>query len=196
MEYNYNTVDMYKFHGNSNDEMNNLYSTSSNRHDDCGNPRISYDADRGTQLSNIHSSEDCIVQESTQVITSKPSISNQRILEDLSHSKTLCTSLHVSNTQKQVHDQFPTRSQILIDQQHEMGLAMGQDCQRQLQHPISNGIPSSETSIHISFSDNYGPEHRENVSSPSRHLGFNHMSNTSYVNGASKASSRLDDFCE
>ena len=190
MEYNYNIIDMDKFHGSSNDDLNHPYSASSNQYSDCGSPRINQDADRRTQISDIKSSDASIVQESTRVITSNPSFPNQRILDDLSHSKSLCTSLHLTNTQKQVQDQFPTRPQILIDQQHEMGLAIRQDDRSQLQHPISNGLPSAETSIHISFSGNYVPEHKENVHNPSQHLELNNVSNTSHVNGTSKASSR------
>ena len=191
MEYNYNLVEIDKFHGNSNEDLRNLYSSSPNQFSDCNRLISNHDSEYTTQASDHHASVPNI-QPSMHKISSKPSISNQRILEDLSQSKS-SKPLAQSSSLKTLQDNFSNRSQILIDEQHHMRLGSEVDIQRQMMHSHSNGNLSSDgksTSIHISFSDNYIPEQRQLVQNQSKQFELNDISDYSHANGNSKLSNR------
>ena len=191
MEYNYNLVEIDKFHGNSNEDLRNLYSSSTNQFSDCNRLIPNPDSECTTQGSERHASVST-VQPSMHKISSKPSISNQRILEDLSQSKS-CIPLAQSSSLKTIQDNFSNRSQILINEQDHMGQGSEVDIHRQMMHPNSNGNLSSDgksTSIHISFSDNYIPEQRQLVQNQSKEFEFNDISGSSHAHGNSKLSNR------
>ena len=192
MEYSYKLVDLEKFHGNSNDGRNTSYTSSVDQYSDCTKLVSQNDSGCDVHTSNIQSSGDSTLQESVQV-SSKPSISNQRILEDLSHSKSSYSAFQQQpSTVKPDQDKISSRSRMMFGEQHYTGTFGEIDDQRQLVHQNLNGMTSSEgngTSIHISFNDNYMTE-TNIVHTQPKQWEFSNVPHSSNVNGASKSSCR------
>ena len=88
-----------KKHGNSNEDLTNLYSSSTNQFSDCNRLTSNPDLECTAQGSERHTSVST-VQSSMHKISSKPSVSNQRILEDLSQSKSCIPLFEASSTSK------------------------------------------------------------------------------------------------
>ena len=139
------------------------------------------------------SGTDSSLHESVQQVSSKPSISNQRILEDLSHSKSsYLTFQQQPSSVKPDQDKISSRSRMMFGEQHYTGTFGEIDDQRQLVHQNLNGLTSSEgsgTSIHISFNDNYMTE-TNIVHNQPKQWEFNNVPHSSNENGALKSSCR------
>ena len=193
MEYSYKLVDMEKFHGNSNDGGNNSYTLAVDQYSDCTKQVSQNDSGCDIYTSNIQSSGNSSLQESVQQVSSKPSISNQRILEDLSHSKSsYLTFPQQPSSVKPDQDKISSRSRMMFGEQHYTGTFGEIDDQRQLVHQNLNGMTSSEgsgTSIHISFNDNYMTE-TNIVHNQPKQWEFNNVPHSSNANEASKSSCR------
>ena len=193
MEYSYKLVDMKKFHGNSNDGENTSYTSAVDQYSDCTKLVSQNDSECDIYTSNIQSSGNSSLKESVQQVSSKPSISNQRILEDLSHSQSsYLTFQQQLNSVKPDQDKISSRSRMMFGEQHYTGTFGEIDDQQQLVHQNLNGMTSSEgsgTSIHISFNDNYMTE-TNIVHNQPKQWEFNNVPHSSNVNGASKSSCR------
>ena len=126
--------------------------------------------------------------------SAKISFSNQRILEDLSHSKPLyVTRANDLNLQKSIHVSNANLPQTLSTDHQGPPLVSPVDGQRQTMQTLAGGacLPeNNSTSIHISFSENYLHEEREQDRSQPRQLDLNEMSHCSYGNVTPKIGSR------
>ena len=124
----------------------------------------------------------------------KISMSNHRIFEDLSHSRPLyVTSANDINLQKCIQTSNTNLSQTLFAKQQEPLIVPSLEAPRQSMDQIPGGTCSPEnssTSIHISFSENYLHEQREQHRSQSRHLDLNEISHSSHGTGNAKVGSR------
>ena len=164
--------------------------------------------DRSTEVfrhNNVHMSNVAEVQLTTNSniygspegranVGSKISFSNQRILEDLSHSKPLyLTRANEINVQKSIENSHAQTPQTLRTEHQVQPVVSSADELHQTMQTHSGGTYPAEnngTSIHISFSENYLHEEREQDRCPPGQLGQNEVSHCSYGNGTPKIGSR------
>ena len=126
---------------------------------------------------------------------SKTSLTNQRILEDLSHSKPMLVSgFNDTNVEKYTHGSIEHQNQnnSRLEQQPPMQNSSHESSQV-IDH-TGSGYPTegNGTSIHISFSENNMQEERDQRRVHCRTLGINEISKGSFEGDRNKNGNRYE----
>ena len=199
MEYRYDCENNHEYTGSSIHESNNLTQLPINS---CGDRSRSVFQHNTVGMSNgaeVQLAENSNLYEVSEShadvdVGAKISLSNQRILEDLSHSKPLyATRANDINLQKSIHASSTNLPQTLSTEHQGPPIVSPVDGLRQTMQTHAGGTcppENNSTSIHISFSENYLHEEREQDRSQPRQLDLNEMSHCSYGNGTPKIGSR------
>ena len=199
MEYQYDCENNLEYTGSSIHESNNLTQIPINSCGDRSREVFHHNCvgmSNGTEVQLAENSNFYEASESHAGVGvgSKISLSNQRILEDLSHSKPrYVTRANDINLQKSIHVSNAHLPQTLSNELQRSPVVSAVDELRQTTQTLAGGscLPdNSSTSIHISFSENYLQEEREQDRSQSKQLDLNEMAHCSYGNGTPKIGSR------